>query len=370
MAVHLNPGLSESLKKFLSECAANFQLDPLKGVKETSVAAQLRAGGHTMAEFAEKLGYNDPAAFLKQQFGVDLKTLKLEELWTSDELHGLTPELFLDTILLANLNAMVTHNFTTEIPIDRGEITIKTFEDSGQVYEVAPGGLIPDDQGILIRRTHSVKKIARGLNWSYEMQRRTPFPLIQINLQRLGLRMALKEDLDVLNCIRTGIPAQVQNGLQPAQAAISTPVTVSQSNTAGTGVPAGQLVFADVVNLVTDIANRNYHADTAVMSPVTYGKFVLIPQVSNYLNAGPMATKVLETGVISHFFGMDLYITKQMPDNEILALQKGFAAVKFIEQPLLLEEEKIISRQTERCQVSKCYVPAVLYWQAITRLSF
>lgn len=362
--------LEESISKIISASGVRQALKPLEKVRKDSITAKCREAGITLGELAESLGYNDASAFLKQQLNFDVKSLTLEELWTSDELHGMQPELFLDTILMANLNAMVTHNFVTEIPINRGDIVIRTFEDGGQVYELGQADTIKDDQGVIIRRTHYIKKIGRGLNWSYEEERRTSFPLIQLNLMRLGLRMALKKDLDILNVLRTGIPAQLAQGNQPAQAAIATPVSISQSNTAGSGVPAGQLTFADVVQIVTDIANRNYHADFGVMSPVTYGKFALIPQVSNYLNAGPMSAKVLETGVISHFFGLDLFITKQMPDNEILAGQKGFAGVVFIEQPLLLEEEKIISRQIERCQVTECYVPAVLYTQALTRLPF
>lgn len=345
-------------------------LAPYSEVNEDTLVAKLRDQGIKIGEYAEALGYEDAASFLKQELGVDIRTLKLEELWTAEELHGLSPELFLDTILMANLNHMVTQNFVTEIPIDRGEITIRTFEDAGQVYEVAPGGIIPDDQGTMTRRTHYVKKIGRGIGWTYEEQRRTPFPLVQIDLQRLGMRMALKEDLDVLNTLRTGIPAQVQTGLQPSAAAVATPTSTSQSNTAGSGIAAGTLVFADLVNLLTDIANRNYEANFVVMSPLSYAKFLLISQVSNYLNAGPMASSVLESGVISHFLGMDIYITKQMPDNELLAGQKGFAGVKFVEQPLLLEEEKIIQKQIERCQVTKCYVPAVLYTQALSRMPF
>ena len=364
------PELSEEAVSKILRFEERNPLEPLQGVEETSLVAQLRARGISLGEYAEELGYGDASSFLKDQLGVDIKTLKLEELWTSEELRGMSPELFLDTILMANLNAMVTHFFMTEIPIDRGDITIRTFEDAGQVYEVAPGGTIPDDQGTIIRRTHYVKKIGRGIGWTYEEQRRTPFPLVQIDLQRLGMRMALKEDLDKLNCLRTGIPAQVANGLQPGAAAINTPVSISLSNTGGSGVTAGNTGFADLVNLLTDIANRNYKADFVVMSPVTYSKFLLIPQVSNYLNAGPMASKVLESGVISHFLGMDIYITKQMPDNEYLAGQKGFAGVNFVEQPLLLEEEKIISKQIERCQVTKCYIPAVLYTQALSRMPF
>src|SRR6266567_3341533 len=350
MSVLKKINLQEAVTKLVSEIGERIPLKAFDKVKKTSVAAQCREAGISLGELAESLGYDGAASFLKQQMGVDVKTLRLEELWTSDELHGMQPELFLDTILMANLNAMVMHNVVTEIPIERGEIVIRTFEDAGQVYELGQGQTIPDDQGIIIRRTQ--------------------FPLIQLNLMRVGLRMALKKDLDILNVLRTGIPAQLANGQQPAQAAIATPTSISQSNTVGSGVPAGQLVFADVVQIVTDIANRNYHGDFAVMSPVTYGKFALIPQVSNYLNAGPMASKVLETGVISHFFGLDLFITKQMPDNEILAGQKGFAGVLFVEQPLLLEEEKIISKQIERCQVTECYVPAVLYTQALTKMDF
>lgn len=345
-------------------------LAPFKGVEKDTLAAKLREKGVTIGEYAEALGHDNAADFLKQELGVDLKSLKLEELWTAEELHGMSPELFYDTILVANLNHMITHEIVTEIPIDRGEITVRTFEDSGQVYEIAPGETISDDQGVMTRRTHFVKKIGRGIGWTYEEQRRTPFPIVQIDLQRIGMRMALKEDLDVLNCLRTGIPAQTANGLQPAAAAVQTPVSVSQSNTGGSGVAAGVLTFTDLVNLITDIANRNYRADFVVMSPITYSKFLLISQVSNYLNAGPAASKVLESGVISHFLGMNIYVTKQMPDNELLAGQKGFAGVKFVESPLMLEEERIISKQIERCQVTKCYIPAVLYTQALSRMPF
>lgn len=343
---------------------------PTYNFSEESLPFKLRDKGISVSEYCEELGYTDAASFFKKELGIDLNKMVLEEFWTSDDTRGMVPELFMDTILMANLNAMVTHNFITEIPIDRESIVIRTFEDAGQVYEVAQGSAIPDDQGYLVRRTHFVKKIGRGLGMTYEEQRRTPFPLMQLDLARLGMRMALKEDLDVLNTLRTGIPAQVANGPQPAQAAVATPVSTSQSNTSGSGISAGTLVFADLVNIVTDIANRNYHADFLVLSPISYSKFLLISQVSNYLNAGPMASKVLESGVISHFLGMDIYITKQMPDNELLAGQKGFAGVKFVEQPLLLEEEKIISKQVDRCQVTKCYVPAVLYTQALSRMPF
>lgn len=336
---------------------------------EGSFVRELREKGVTLAEYAEAAGYDDAAAFFKKELGVDLNSLALEEFFTSDDVRGTIPELFLDTILMANLNHMVTNNIVATVPIDRESITIRTFEDAGQVYEVAQGGTISDDEGNVTRRTHYVKKIGRGLGMSYETQKRTPYALLQLNLARLGMRMALKKDLDVLNCLRTGIPAQAAQGNQPAQAAVATPVSLSQSNSGGPAT-AGQTVFADLVTLVTDIANRNYRADFCIMSPITYSKFLLISQVSNYLNAGPAASKVLDSGVMSHFLGMDLYITKQMPDNEYLAGQKGFAGVLFVEQPLLLEEEKIISKQIERAQVTERYVPAVLYTQALSRMPF
>lgn len=341
-----------------------------EGQKPDTLAGKLFAKGIRVSEYAKQLGYEDAASFLKSELGIDIKTLKLEELWSDSELFGMMPELFMDTILLVNLNAMVTNNFVTEIPIDRGDITIRTFEDAGQVYEIAAGGTIPDDQGVLTRRTLHVKKIARGLGWTYEENRRVAFPLIELNLRRLGQRMALKEDLDTLNVLRTGIPQQYAYADQPASPAVSTPVSVSQSNTGGSGIAAGTLTFLDIITIKTDVANRNYDADFAVMSPVTYSKFLQIPQVTNYLNAGPAAVTTLESGVISHFMGMDLYLTKQMPDNEVFAGQKGYVGVKFVEQGLLMEEEKVISRQTERCQVSKCYVPAMLYTQAATRMPF
>lgn len=359
----------DAFNKVLAE---NPNRDSLKtyDLSPESLAYKLREAGVTVGEYAEALGYSDATQFFKKELGIDLNTLTLEEFWTSDEVRGTIPELFLDTILMANLNHMVTQNLITEIPIDRESVVIRTFEDDGQVYEVAQGAPIPDDQGYIVRRTHFVKKIGRGLGITYEEQRRTPYPLFQLDLARLGMRMALKEDLDVLTTLRTGIPAQPALGNQPAQAAIATPVSTSQSNTGGSGVAAGTLMFADLVNILTDIANRNYRADFLVMSPVSYSKFLLISQVSNYLNAGPMASKVLDSGVLSHFLGMDIYITKQMPDNELLAGQKGFVGVKFVEQPLLLEEEKIISKQIERAQVTKCYVPAVLYTAALSRMPF
>jgi hypothetical protein len=359
----------EVLQKLQAENPGRGPL-PTADLDKQSASYKLRAAGFTLGEYMEAAQYTDAGAFYKAELGIDLKKAELEEFFTSDDVRGTIPELFLDTILLANLNAMVTANVVTSIPIDRESVVIRTFEDDGLVYEIAQGVPVPDDQGIVTRRTHFVKKIGRGIGFTYEQQRRTPYPLMQLDLARLGMRMALKKDLDVLNVLRTGIPAQVANNFQPAAAAVATPTSTSQSNVGGSGISAGQTVFADLVNLLTDIANRNYKADFVIMSPITYSKFLLIPQVSNYLNAGPMASKVLESGVISHFLGMDIYLTKQMPDNEYLAGQKGFAGVVFQEQPLLLEEEKIIQKQIERAQVTECYVPAVLYTQALSRMPF
>jgi HK97 family phage major capsid protein len=343
---------------------------PTHDLDPKSTAFKLREAGISAREYMESTGCKNAAEFYERELGVKLDSLVLEEFWTSDDTRGTIPELFLDTILMANLNNMVTNQIVTEIPINQESIVIRTFEDNGQVYEVAQGATIPDDNGYLTRRTHYVKKIGRGLGMTYEEHRRTPFPLMQLDLARLGMRMALKEDLDVLNALRTGIPAQAATGPQPAQVAVSTPTSTSQSNTGGSGISAGTLTFADLVNIVTDIAKRNYKADFLIMSPVSYSKFLLISQVSNYLNAGPAASSVLESGIVSHFLGMDIFITNQMPDNELLAGQKGFAGVKFVEQPLMLEEEKIISKQLERAQVTKCYVPAVLYAAALSRMPF
>lgn len=372
-AIKFDESALKKLRESLGERDAMETFD----LSKESFSYKLRESGYSLAEFAAAQGFVDKEsntvdthAFFKRELGIDLKSAEFEEFWTSDDVRGTIPELFLDTILQAALNAMITDKIVTEIPINRESVVIRTFEDDGIVYEIAQGMAIPDDQGYITRRTHYVKKIGRGLGFTYEQQRRTPYALMQIDLARLGMRMALKKDLDVLNVLRTGIPAQVAQGNQPAQAAIATPVSTSQSNTGGSGVSAGNIVFADIVNLVTDVANRNYKADFAVMSPITYSKFLLIPQVSNFLNGGPAASKVLDSGVMSHFMGLDIYITKQMPDNEILAGQKGFAGVNFIEQPLMLEEEKIIQRQLERAQLTECYVPAVLYWQALTRMPF
>lgn len=346
------------------ESLATFDLDP------NSATYKLREAGISAREYMESVGSKNAAEFYERELGVKLDTLVLEEFWTSDDTRGTIPELFTDTILQANLNNMVTNQIVTEIPIDRESIVVRTFEDSGQIYEVAQGATIQDDNGYMIRRTHYVKKIGRGLGMTYEEQRRTPFPLMQLDLARLGMRMALKEDLDVLNTLRTGIPAQAATGPQPAQAAVATPTSTSQSNIGGSGIGSGVLTFPDLVNIVTDIAKRNYKADFLIMSPVSYSKFLLIQQVSNYLNAGPMASSILESGIVSHFLGMDIFVTNQMPDNELLAGQKGFAGVKFVEQPLMVEEEKIISKQLERAQVTKCYVPACLYTAAMSRMPF
>ena len=339
-------------------------------LNESSDSTKMLELGISFGEYIEAKGYKSPEEFYKKELGIDINSMVLEEFWTSDDTRASVPELFMDTILQANLNHMITDQIVTTIPIDRESIVIRTFEDSGQVYEVAQGSLIPDDQGYLTRRTHFVKKIGRGLGMTYEESRRTPFPLMAMDLARLGQRMALKEDLDTLNTLRTGIPAQAASGPQAAQAAVATPVSVSQSNTGGSGIASGTLTFTDLVVIVTDIAKRNYKADFCVMSAVTYSKFLLISQVSNYLNAGPAASGVLESGIMSHFLGMDIYLTNQMPDNELLAGQKGFAGVKFVEQPLMVEEEAIISKQINRAQVTKCYVPAVLYVAALSRMPF
>src|SRR6266702_1535408 len=192
------------------ESLPTFDLDP------ESAMFKLREAGITAREYMEATGSKDARQFYEKELGISLDSLVLEEFWTSDDTRGSIPELFLDTILMANLNHMVTNQVITEIPIDRESIVIRTFEDAGQIYEVAQGANIPDDTGYLIRRTHFVKKIGRGLGMTYEEQRRTPFPLMQLDLARLGMRMALKEDLDVLNTLRTGIPAQAAYGPQPA----------------------------------------------------------------------------------------------------------------------------------------------------------
>ena len=240
--------------------------------------------------------------------------------------------------VLPNLVGAVTHIDG----MDYRSITVENDENT-QLKSVSEGAAIP---GTTIRaQSNLVKLVKRGrmLVASYESIRHQKLDLFSITLRQIGANIAAAQLKDAVEVLING------DGNNNYAYTYSTK-------------DEGVLTYADLVDLWTRM--RPYEMTTMLVSEDIMGQLLKMPELQNTANGMNFAN----TGKLVTPFGATLLCVGDIPEGNIIGLDKRYALELVESGDVCVEYDKLIDRQLERAAITVTYGFAKMFRNASIRL--
>ncbi|KAK2620463.1 phage capsid protein [Leptospira interrogans] len=217
------------------------------------------------------------------------------------------------------------------------QIGLNFDEEDVELAKTAEGSLFP----VATMRTKELPskmgKIGRKFLISYEASRRVNIDIASIFFQRIGNRIAKQ---------------MAQKGLQVMIEGDGNPGTASQIiKTEGT-----TYTDADIINLLIGDFEDGVEPSHFVLNKKMLARILTDKTNFEKFQSVNISEKLITSGVILPYLGCTWKTHKAMPDNQILAYDKGSCLAYYEEQnSSIVEYDKIIDTQFEKSVISLYY---------------
>jgi hypothetical protein len=263
------------------------------------------------------------------QLEIDLSKMTVEKLiTTSESTKWLFPEIFRDAIR-KGLGYAPFHPalVTSEEQIDSTGITMPFFNPPVSDFrEVNQGANIAE--GVLTwgEKQVTIKKRAMGLKQTYESIMFTPIALAAIYFEDLGTQLGRGLDADFVEVLLNGDQADGSEA----------PITYGVDT-------INSLTYADIVYVWLRMT-RDARRPTAMIANIDTALRLLLlePFFNRQQPYPPVAQLNLQTPLPNE---QDLYIHDDVPEDQIIFVDPTRAVVQLTAMNLLIESERIVSRQ-------------------------
>lgn len=272
-------------------------------------------------------GYS-PDKFYKD-LEIDLGKMTVEKLLTTSEsTKWLFPEIFRDAIR-KGLAYTPFHPrlITGEEQIDSTGITMPFFQPPVSDFrEVNQGANIAEGTLTWGEKQVTIKKKAMGLKQTYESIMFTPVALAAVYFEDLGTQLGRGLDADFVDVLLNG--DQGDGSEAPISYGVDT---------------TGTITYADIVYVWLRMS-RDARRSTAMIANIDTALELLLlePFLDRQNPFPPLATLNLQTPLPSE---QDFYIHDDVPEGTIIFVDPTRAVVQLTAMPLLIESERIVSRQ-------------------------
>lgn len=308
-----------------------------------------REGGEdtTLKSFlAETYGCEYTPEKFYSELGVDLKSMTVEKMLNTSELsRWLFPEVFRDAIRRGlEYSPIYPSLITGDEPIPSTGITMPSLDFSAtatseavRLRDTNEGATITEGEIIVwAEKQVTIKKKARGLKQTYESIMFTPINLATVYFEELGTRLGIDLDKDFINIALNG---------DQADASQSSPVI-------GASV-ANTLTYNDIARAW--IRFRRIGRNSAAMitneaDAVTILSMAQFQQTQASGQVTPSGVTLNANTPLPN--SQDIYVHDSMPAKKILFVDPARAFTKLTAMPLLVESERLVSRQIEGEYVS------------------
>lgn len=256
------------------------------------------------------------------------------------------PEIIRDALKLGLRKAPIYPSLiATEQTISQLEVTIPHINMSDAIPRyVGIGETIPDGTISYGQKSLKIRKMGRGIKIPYEVMQYVSLNVISLFLQDFGIK--LNHGLDSL-----AIDVLI-NGEQ-ADGSESAPVI---------GVTtAGTFTYKDLLRIWVRLSRMGRSATTIVGGEDAAIDTLDLPEFKLKQQGSTQANINLKTPVPQ---SVDYYIHGGIPDNQQLLVDGSSAMIKYNAQPLLVEEDKIVSKQTIETYASLTTGFGILYRDA------
>lgn len=288
-----------------------------------------------------------PETFYKS-LNIDLKSMTVEKLLTTNDLtRWVFPEIFRDAIRLGleytpfHKQLIVGEETITGTGLTMPKIT-PIPADNVRLRDTAEGATITEGELIVWEEKQvTIKKKARGLKQTYESIAFTPINLARVFFEELGQRLGSDLDKDFLDVLI--------NGDQDDNSEASPVMGAATANT---------LTFMDLVRVWVRF-KRIFRTSTAMLMNEADAITVLSMDEFNQSRAGGGQGTAFAGQTAPNLqvqsplpTSQDIFIHDGVPAKKIIFVDRGRAVVQLTALPLLVESERIVSRQLQGEYVS------------------
>lgn len=302
--------------------------------------------GLTSEQYAEKCAdYNDVTlrSFLESEYsttpedvycelGINPHTTTLERLLTlDDDSRWLVPEIFRDAIRLGmRLDPWYKDLVALSEPIAQPTLVMPYIEDTPTAEPESVLEAETIGTGVVTYGTKDVKisKVGVGIGMTYECLRYTNINLLSLFMQRIGTKLG--------HLLNGNLVTVLMNGDQAdgSEAAAIIGVTT-----------AGTLTYADIVRIWVRMGRLVTPVDNSVAGEAMVNTLLAIDEFKTPYAGSPQYPLVVKTPIPS---SLNVYCHDNVTANRIIFLDKKQAIVQLTAAPLMVESEKIISKQIDQ----------------------
>jgi hypothetical protein len=280
-----------------------------------------------------------------QELGIELSGMTVEKMLNTSELtKWLFPELFRDAIrrgleytpfytdLIATEETIgstgITMPFMDWTTIDRDEVRLR---DTNEGATITEGEII-----VWSEKQVSIKKKARGLKQTYESIMFTPIDLAAIFFEELGTQLGSDLDAELIDVALNGDQA---DGSEAAPV-----IGVTTANT---------LTYADLTRAWIRFRRIGRNSTALLVNETDAITILNMAEFQRTIPAGAVQASPVTLNIVSPLpTSQDVYVHDSVSAKKIIMIDRARAFVQLTAMPLLIESERIVSRQIEGEYVS------------------
>jgi hypothetical protein len=274
------------------------------------------------------------------ELGLDTNTMTIEKMLNTSDLNRyLFPEIFRDAIRAGMEYTPIYPNLITgNEPINSTGVTMPSFDYSTsynneaiQLRDTNEGATITEGELVVWKEKQvNIKKKARGLKQTYESIMFTPLNLAALYFQELGTRLGFDLDKDFINILLNG---DQSNGSESAPVIGAT--------------VADSLTYNDIARAWIRFGNIGRNSSAMVTNEADATTILAMPQFQNTVYPGAVSPSgiTLNSTKTPLPTSQDIYVSSAVPPKKIIFVDAERAVTQLTAMPLLIETDKIISRQ-------------------------
>lgn len=324
------------------------------------IAASLKAL-RTNKELAIDVSFSE---FVKKKYGIGMESYydelglnpnidTIENVVTTSgytEYTFLVPEIIREALILGLRRAPIYPNVVaSEQPVSGLTIKQPHIEMSDAAPKrVAEGETIPVGKLNFGQKSITIGKIGRGIKMTYEVRQYVSLNVLAVFLQDFGVKLGQALDTLLINVLLNGEQADGSESAPVVGIATANTLTykdllkvwvrMSLLGKVPNTMIAGEDMSLDILDL-TEFKTNQFGGNTPAGVPTSNALRVNtpLPRTSNH------------------------YIHGAVPDDQVIVMDPNSTVIKYNAQPLLIEQDKIISNQTMEAYASLTTGYGIIY---------
>lgn len=270
-------------------------------------------------------------SLLYQELGVNPNQMTVEALIDLDQdSKWLVPEIFRDAIRKGFRTSPFYNNLIAEsVTVPQPQVNMPYVDLSdAEPKETAEGETISKGSITYGNKVVNIKKHAIGIDITYEAIQYTTLNLLNIFIQDVGVKLGHKLNTELINIAINGD----QEGGSEAAAVIG----VDNVNLG--------LQYSDILRVWIrgSLLGRVY--DTFIMNEAMAGELLQLEEFKKK-EQGTTLKGLTVNGLLPN--QANIYVSTKVPANQIIMVDTRFAFVQLNAAPLLVEGERIVSKQIQ-----------------------